>query len=81
MWFFWIYIRLVCYPLIYIKGLLYMPDTDIPNYREDIRADERFVITIYFTLCTFMEVLNVWWGFLITKMLWKFAVSGKSKDI
>jgi very-long-chain ceramide synthase len=62
MLFAWYYFRLFVYPVVYYYGLYDM-------HREmNVRMgqDERFVLDCLTGLCTAMQVLNIWWGWLIT---------------
>ena len=77
MWLTWMYFRVFIYPFIYYQGLWTLP-RGIPGFFQ--KLDEKFVSDCLFWLCSGMHVLNIWWAFLITKILLK-ARKGSDSDI
>jgi len=53
----------------------------IPGIYSPQKTHERFVMDILTYMCIFLEVLNVWWGFLISKMVASFVFKGRTKDV
>ena len=80
MWVSWILNRLVFFPSVYYHAFYVLPST-IPGLSDPNRHNEKFAINWLLGLCSFLQILNVWWAMLITKMLLRFALKGKTNDI
>lgn len=66
MWVTWIYFRIIVYPVIFYEGGYKLPRM-VPHFNE--RLDEKFVSDCLFYLNCGMQVLNLWWAVLITKII------------
>ena len=77
MWVTWIYFRLYVYPTVNYYGLYSLP-REIPGF--NMKHDEMFVVNSLFWLNSGMMVLNIWWAYLITKLIIR-AAKGKDNDI
>ena len=77
MWVTWMYFRMFVFPTVNYIGLGILP-RKIPDYEN--KFDEKFVVNCLYWLNSGMMVLNIWWAYLITKVILR-AFKGHDKDI
>ena len=79
MWGAWLYSRLIVFPIVAYR-MVTIPDGK-PFAPEYVGSKEQFLnqILTSFLFCLFL--LNIWWFYLITYMIYKFATQGVSEDI
>lgn len=80
MWITWMYFRMFAYPYGVYESLYYYP-RQIPNWFADSHYEARFVMNWLLGLTAFLHVLNIWWAYLITIMIYRGITKGKSKDL
>jgi hypothetical protein len=79
MWVGWLYSRLIAFPLIAYVALT-LPLSK-PFATEWIGSKEQKLYQILTSFLFFLFLLNIWWFYLITYMIYTFATKGTSEDI
>ena len=79
MWLGWLYSRLIAFPLIAYVAIT-LPN-DLPFAEAYVGSKEQWLNQILTTFLFFLFLLNVWWFYLITYMIYTFATKGTSEDI
>lgn len=80
MWGAWLYSRIIVFPWMIYRGCLIIP------YEKPMAAFfkgsiEEQLQLILVTFLFFLFLLNIWWFYLITYMIIKFAKKGEAEDI
>ena len=80
MWGAWLYSRLIVFPYITYYGELVIPYTKphVSIYRGSYDESLTLIMVLFLF---FLFLLNIWWFYLITVMIWRFARSGADEDI
>ena len=77
MWIFWMYTRLICFPIVFAHSLFYQ-DYLVPGVSG---SSQQTVFNILGVICLIILVLSIWWAYLITIMLYKAIKTGEQEDI
>jgi len=81
MWGGWLYSRLIVFPYTVYRGVLCIPYTK-PFAPVFIGSDAEMLNNLLTGFLFFLFLLNIWWFYLITIMIWRFATQGGvSEDI
>ena len=72
MWGGWLYSRLIVFPYTVYRGVLCIPYTK-PFAPVFIGSDAAFLNELLTGFLFFLFLLNIWWFYLITIMIWRFA--------
>lgn len=80
MWAGWLYSRLIVFPWCAYQGFLVIPYTK-PFASAYIGSDAELLNHLLNTFLFFLYLLNIWWFYLITVMIFRFATQGVSEDI
>ena len=78
MWFGWIMSRLTTFPYAIWYGVFIIPYSKIPFWSG---SEESKLLNIQGTFCGVLLLLNIWWFYLITIMIFRFATTGSTTDI
>jgi hypothetical protein len=73
MWIFWMYTRLICFPIVFAHSLFYQ-DYLVPGVSG---SSQQTVFNILGVICLIILVLSIWWAYLITIMLYKAIKTGE----
>ena len=76
MWTLWIYTRDFCFPIIIGYGVFHYPRF-IPSWAETGELKIMFTFGVF---CSFLQILNVWWSYRISQIVFKFTKTGKAED-
>ena len=78
MWLGWLISRLITFPLAIWYGVYVVPYEKVPVWKG---SNEALILDILGGFCGVLLLLNIWWFYLITKMVYRFAMTGKTEDI
>ena len=78
MWFGWLISRLYTFPLALWYGGYVIPYSKIDSWSG---SDEAKLSAILFAFNSMLLLLNIWWFYLITIMIYRFATTGSTTDI
>jgi hypothetical protein len=77
MWFWWLYFRIICMPPC-IYYMLFKDPLNIPNMWGSY---EGYLYFFKGSLTSMLCLMNVWWFFLISKMVFGAVFKGKQEDL
>jgi hypothetical protein len=80
MWVGWLYSRLIAFPWCIYHGVCVIQYTKpfVPAFVGTISEKLHHIL---FSFLFFLFLLNIWWFYLITIMIWRFATKGVTEDI
>ena len=78
MWLGWLISRLIMFPITVYTGIFIVPPSKIEVWSG---SDEELILNILGYFCLILYMLNIWWFYLITKMIYRFYTVGSTKDL